>query len=435
MTLRLLAALIFGGFAGVPCDAEESSLASIAKPSMDVDGAAGFDAMVSRGYTPLFNARDLSGWRNPYPYGQAKVVDGEIHLLADKKFFLVTEKSYSDFRLSIEIHLPEGPANSGVMFRAHVDDDAPKKVYGYQAECDGSDRRWSGGFYDESRRGWIWPSTEGRSTDQFLEHAEESQQFFAEPHVRDALNRNGWNRYVVTCVKDVIRIEVNGVETVRFRDATDARGVVGIQHHGEKGQTYRFRNLFIKELPEIPAQRHVALTEQKPVSIKRINDQVTQIDFGKVAFGNIVMPVPSGRGTGSVHFGEKLKNGRIDQTPPGTIRYGMTPIRLGQQRGNWIIPTPVDTRNVQQAGLMNANPPAVLTPSQWQPVMPFRWVEIEGLDADFPFELIRRRAAYSATWNDEASAFECSDETLNRIWDLCKYSIKATTFCGRLRRW
>ena len=32
------------------------------------------------------------------------------------------------------------------------------------------------------------------------------------------------------------------------RFSTDAKGPVGIQHHGEKGQTYRFRNLRIKEL-------------------------------------------------------------------------------------------------------------------------------------------------------------------------------------------
>ncbi|WP_145388459.1 family 78 glycoside hydrolase catalytic domain [Stieleria neptunia] len=425
MVLSILAVILIA-----EVGAAQTPAASISKPAIDPNGESGYRALLSRGYTPLFNGQDLTGWRNPYPHGEAKVVDGEIHLLADKKFFLVTEKTYSDFRVSVEIHLPEGPANSGVMFRCHVDDDAEKKVYGYQAECDGSDRRWSGGFFDEARRRWIWPSTKGRSTDQFLAHAEESQQFFATPRVRNALNRNGWNRYEITCLKDVIRIEVNGVETVRFRDATDASGYIGIQHHGEAGQTYRFRNLFIKELPEIPADRHVALTEQQPVSIKRINETVTQIDFGKAAFGNIVMPVPPGRGTASVHFGEKLKDGRIDQTPPGTVRYGMTPIRLGQQLGNWVVPAPVDTRNVAQSGLMNANPPAVLTPPAWQSVMPFRWVEIEGVAADFPFDLVRRRAAYSATWNDDASAFECSDETLNRIWDLCKYSIKATTFAG-----
>ena len=137
---------------------------ALTTPALPADGEAGFAAMVDRGYTPLFNGTDLSGWRNPYPHGEATVVNGEIHLKADKKFFLVTEQAYDDFRVSVEIHLPEGPANSGVMFRCHVDEAAAKKVYGYQAECDGSDRRWSGGLYDEARRGWIWPSTKGRST-------------------------------------------------------------------------------------------------------------------------------------------------------------------------------------------------------------------------------------------------------------------------------
>ncbi len=425
--LFLLAAILTAS----TCTAQDSSIESILKPVASVDGKLEFESMLSRGYTPLFNGQDLSGWRNPYKHGEASVVDGEIHLLADKKFFLVTEKKYSDFRLSVEIHLPEGKSNSGVMFRCHVDEAAKKKVFGYQAECDGSDRRWSGGLYDESRRGWVWPSTEGRSEDQFLEHAEESKAFFKQPEIADALNRNGWNRFVITCIKDLIMIEVNGVQTTRFRDTTDASGYIAIQHHGEKGQTYRFRNVFIKELPEVPAEEHVSLTSEKPVEIKRINDKITLIDFGKVAFGNIVMPVPAeGRGKAKVHFGEKLKNNRIDTKPPGTVRYGMTEIRLGQQRGNWIVPTPIIARNVEQAGLVYANPPAVLTPAAWGSIMPFRWVEIEGLPADFPYDRIRRRAAYSSTWNEEASSFECSDETLNRIWNLCKYSLKATTFAG-----
>ena len=404
---------------------------ALSTPALPADGEAGFAAMLDRGYTPLFNGTDLSGWRNPYPHGEATVVNGEIHLKADKKFFLVTEQAYDDFRVSVEIHLPEGPANSGVMFRCHVDETAAKKVYGYQAECDGSDRRWSGGLYDEARRGWIWPSTEGRSTDQFLEHAEASQQFFAQPHIRDALNRNGWNRYEITCQKDLIRIELNGVEVTRFRDATDTRGPIGIQHHGEAGQTYRFRNLFIKPLPEIPGREHATLTEQEPVAITRIDDTTTLLDFGRVAFGNLAMPVPAGRGSASVHFGEKLKDGRIDRSPPGTVRYGTTPIRLGDQQGTWVVPAPVDARNIEQAGLIYANPPAVLTPASWGSVMPFRWVEIEGVAADdYSFDLVRRRAAFSSTWDDEAASFACSDDLLNDVWDLCRSSIKATTFAG-----
>jgi alpha-L-rhamnosidase len=392
-----------------------------------------FLAMKSLGYTPLFNGRDLTGWRNPYSYGQAKVVDGEIHLLANDKFFLVTEKKYSDFRLSVDIHLPEGESNSGVMFRCHVDEDAPqKKVYGYQAECDGSDRRWSGGLYDEGRRGWIWPSTKGRSETVFLEHEKESKAAFAQPAIFGALHRNGWNRYVVTCIQDRISIELNGVATVAFRDTMDASGYIGIQHHGEDGQTYRFRNLFIKELPQIPAMDTVSITEQKPISVTKIDDQTTLVDFGKVAFGNIAMRIPrAGTGAGKVHFGEKLKDGRIDRKPPGTVRYGVSDYRRGSgQIGSWIIPAPVDVRNTEQAGATGDHPPAVLTPSNWLPVMPFRWVEIEGWPGELKSVDIVRRAAFASDWNDDASSFECSNKTVNGIWDLCKYSIKATTFAG-----
>ena len=203
------------------------------------------EQLVSLGFSPLFNGTDLTGWKNPFDFGTATVVDQEIHLIGEKKFFLVTEKSYSDFELIVEINLPEGPANSGVMFRCHVE---PNRVYGYQAECDGSPRRWSAGLYDEGRRQWIWPSTQGRSEAEFLKYEADSQAHFARPEIRDALKRNDWNRYVLRCEGDHLTIALNGVLVTDLHDAQDQSGFLGIQHHGEKGQTYKFRNLFIREI-------------------------------------------------------------------------------------------------------------------------------------------------------------------------------------------
>ncbi len=197
-------------------------------------------------WTPLFNGNDLSGWKNPYEWGKAAVVDGEVHLTGDQKFFLVTEKEYGDFVLEGEVKLPPGAANSGFMFRCHVE---PNKVYGYQAEVDGSDRRWSGGLYDEGRREWLWPSQTGRTKDEkFLKHEKESQAFFKQPEIAEALKRDNWNRYRLTCQGDSIKIDVNDVPITDMHDDTDARGPIGIQHHGEKGATYKFRNLRIREL-------------------------------------------------------------------------------------------------------------------------------------------------------------------------------------------
>jgi hypothetical protein len=197
-------------------------------------------------WTELFNGRDLSGWKNAYEWGEAKVVDGEVQLTASRKFFLTTEQTYGDFVFEGEVLLPEGEANSGFMFRCHVE---PNRVYGYQAEVDGSDRRWSGGLYDEGRRGWLWPSQAGRTDDPTaLQGEEESQAFFRRPEVRDALKRHAWNHYQITCQGNRLRIVLNGVPITDYQDDVDAVGHIGIQHHGEDGQTYRFRHLRLRPL-------------------------------------------------------------------------------------------------------------------------------------------------------------------------------------------
>jgi hypothetical protein len=188
------------------------------------------------GFVSLFDGKTLDGWKNPYKWGEAVIVDGEIHLKGDKKWFLVTEKNYSDFIFEGEVKLPEGQANSGFMFRAHVE---PNKVFGYQAEVDGdANRKWSGGLYDEGRRQWfISPvKADADSVAAFRKRA------------GDAFKRNDWNKYRITCKGNKITIEVNGVVTTDIEDDKDATGPIGIQHHGEKGQTYMFRNLRIKEL-------------------------------------------------------------------------------------------------------------------------------------------------------------------------------------------
>jgi alpha-L-rhamnosidase len=168
------------------------------------------------------------------------------------------------------------------------------------------------------------------------------------------------------------------------------------------------------------------LVGQAPIEIHEVTRGVFLVDFGRVAFGNLSLHPMASAGEANwaaqnevtVRFGEALKNGRVDTRPPGFVRYAEVKVRLNGSAATGMAP-PADARNPK--------PPTVLT---WGSLLPFRWVEVEGWPGELHVDEIRRLAAFDSTWNDEAAAFHSSDETLNKIWDLCHYSIKATTFSG-----
>ena len=77
----------------------------------------------------------------------------------------------------------------------------------------------------------------------------------------------------------------------------------------------------------------------------------------------------------------------------------------------------------------NTTPPAIELPDSFGIIMPFRYCELEN--ATIPIDKITiKQKVFNYHFNDTTSAFTCSDTVLNKIWALCKYSIKATSFCG-----
>ncbi len=164
------------------------------------------------------------------------------------------------------------------------------------------------------------------------------------------------------------------------------------------------------------------LIEERPASICRTPSGSILVDFGKVAFGNLWLNWPPGlERKVTLHFGEATLNGGVHRAPPGSVRYAR--VEAEASNGSIVAPLP-DAKNTE--------PVAVATPPEWGVIVPFRWIEVEG----WPDEAIaylaqtRRRAAFARDWDDSASAFACSDPLLNEIWELSRYSIKATTFAG-----
>ena len=167
----------------------------------------------------------------------------------------------------------------------------------------------------------------------------------------------------------------------------------------------------------------VKLFEEPAAEIGKPQAGVILVDFSRVAFGNLKLLPPAGaKGKVTIRFGEALKDRRVDRTPPGSVRYASVEVEL---KGNQpiVVAAPADKRNTKA-------PAAVLTPSEWGVVLPFRWVEIEGWPGELKPANVVRQAGYLSAWDDQAAEFESSDKTLNGIWTLCRDSIKATTFAG-----
>ncbi len=177
-----------------------------------------------------------------------------------------------------------------------------------------------------------------------------------------------------------------------------------------------------KSSPPGAGAGQIGLFRQPPVAMARLPDGTVLLDFGRVAFGNLELGHPGGPGL-TLHFGEDLREGRINRSPSGSVRYARVDLPAHSPGPVRVEPEPIG-RHLQ--------PPAILTPADWGVILPFRWVEIEGWPEGVPFGIHQavRLARFAASWLDEAATFQCDDPMLNAIWDLCRYTIKATTFCG-----
>jgi hypothetical protein len=183
---------------------------------------------------PIFNGRDLTGWTNPFDWGRAWVENGAIQLQGEKKFFLVSEATYGDFILELEVNLDVG-VNSGIQFRSQYE---PNRVWGPQADLD-SLSQWSQttdgqsmvfGIFDEGRSG------------QFLARAGDDAARSFRPEE--------WNKCRVECVGGQVRVFINGVKIVDCSYLPDREGHIGLQHLIPKDDTRvsRFRNIRIQQL-------------------------------------------------------------------------------------------------------------------------------------------------------------------------------------------
>jgi hypothetical protein len=201
------------------------------------------------GWKPLFNGKDLDGWTQKGGKAKYAVENGEIvgsSQPSTPNSFLCTTRDFTNFILELEFKVAPG-LNSGVQIRSHAYDRPTQvewkgksykvpagRVHGYQIEIDPSARAWTGGLYEEGRRGWFNPLSNNVPA-------------------QKAFKLSEWNKFHIEAIGDHITSQINGVRATDYHDAMDPSGFIALQVHGVGNKTNDlgvcFRNIRIKELP------------------------------------------------------------------------------------------------------------------------------------------------------------------------------------------
>ena len=179
-------------------------------------------------------------------------------------------------------------------------------------------------------------------------------------------------------------------------------------------------------------------TDEHPVLVRKLPGGNILADFGRASFGQLRLKMRGAtynKVTVVLHLGERLKDGRVDREPFGTCRYRRIELTLLPGTQTYTPEILPDWRNTHGD--------AVLMPDYIGEVLPFRYLEIEGLpypvvtgedgtprteDPIRPQDIVRMTVTHPASGQE--GSFSSSDRILNEVWELCCYSMLATSFIG-----
>ncbi len=198
---------------------------------------------VAQDAVALFDGKTLKGWSTIKRDRQFWRVEGGV-IMADslgkkmpRNTFLFSDQEFDDFEFRCMFRLTGKPktgmVNSGIQFRSAKHGNGHAK--GYQADI--GEPKWWGCLYDEGRRGLI-----GRSDVEKL---------------RGSLQPFGWNEYVIRAQGPVIRLFINGIQTMEFLEkdpAIPAKGRIALQLHSGGICRIEYRNITLRPMPALSAE-------------------------------------------------------------------------------------------------------------------------------------------------------------------------------------
>ena len=183
-------------------------------------------AGASSAWVPLFNGRDLTGWK-PYGKERWRVDQGEImgEAVTKEYGYLATERKYRDFELKAKFKAV-GTGNSGIFYHSTIDG---VDIMGVQVEVDPNPGMHTGGLYESAGREWlVQPSKAAES----------------------ALVVGGWNEIRALVRGPHVQTWVNGVVAVDYVDRAPkyTDGLIALQLHAGGEGHMRFKDIAIREM-------------------------------------------------------------------------------------------------------------------------------------------------------------------------------------------
>jgi hypothetical protein len=175
---------------------------------------------------PLFNGRDLAGWR-AYRQGRWEVIDGAIHGILEGKggCWLLTERELGDAKLCLSYSLPE-KGNGGICVRFPRDEGQRRRQEGKPI-----DNPAFGGYEVQilDDHGLCNP------TGSIYELAPAYTREYGGKE-RPFWRAGGWNDFEIIALRDWLRVTLNGRVVNDVFHPGPVRGTVGIQLHGSNDQ-------------------------------------------------------------------------------------------------------------------------------------------------------------------------------------------------------
>lgn len=184
-----------------------------------------------KGWVPLFNGKDLSGWKvHPKGTGKWAVKDGAIVGTGPASHLFSERGDYRDFHYRVEAKIND-KGNSGQYFRTKFEGGFP---LGWEAQINAT-------HGDPVRTGSLYPDYRQKDLKDY-----KGLTVLKADHKADE-----WFTQEVICKGDHIVIKVNGKTTVDWKDPKGrfAKGHFALQQH-DPGSVVHVRKIEVKEFPE-----------------------------------------------------------------------------------------------------------------------------------------------------------------------------------------